>query len=96
MILPPGFKYSSFAKIFTSSLGIGVIFSALVILVYQGGIALLAGVLSGVLSQPIINNMSAVGSLLILGLGLNMLGIGKIRVANLLPAIFLPIIYALF
>ncbi len=82
--------------IFTSSLGIGVIFSALVILIYQGGIALLAGVLSGVLSEGVINNMSAVGSLLILGLGLNMLDIGKIRVANLLPAIFLPIIYALF
>lgn len=79
--------------IFTSSLGIGVIFSAIVIVIYQGSITLLAGMLSGVLNTGIINNMTAVGSILILGLGLNMLDIGKIRIANLLPAIFLPIGY---
>lgn len=82
--------------IFTSSLGIGVIFSALVILIYQGSITLLAGHLSAILTEAVINNMSAVGSLLILGLGLNMLGASKIKVANLLPAIFIPIIFGLF
>lgn len=81
--------------IFTSSLGIGVIFSAVAILIYQGSITLLAGVLSEVLTEGVINNMSAVGSLLILGLGLNMLGASKIKVANLLPAIFIPIIFGL-
>lgn len=82
--------------IFTSSLGIGVILSSIAVLAYQGGITLLAGGLSTILTEIIINNMSAVGSLLIVGLGLNMLGVSKIKVANLLPAIFIPIIFGLF
>ena len=82
--------------IFTSSLGIGVIFSAVTVFIYQGSITLGAGLLSGVLSNSVITNMSAVGGLLIIGLGLNMLGITKIKIANLLPAIFLPIIFQIF
>lgn len=82
--------------IFTSSLGIGVILSSIAILIYQGTITLLAGGLSTILTETIINNMSAVGSLLIVGLGLNMLGVSKIKVANLLPAIFIPIIFGVF
>lgn len=79
--------------IFASSLGIGVMLSSVAIFIYQGSIALLAGGLSTVLTDNVISNMSAVGSLLIVGLGFNMLGMAKIKVANLLPAIFLPIIY---
>ena len=82
--------------IFTSSLGIGVLLSSVAVLVYQGSITLLAGGLSTVLTDTIISNMSAVGSLLIVGLGFNMLGVSKIKVANLLPAIFIPIIFGLF
>lgn len=82
--------------IFTSSLGIGVIFSAVAILIYQGSITLLAGALSVFLTDNVISNMSVVGSLLILGLGFNMLGISKIKVANLLPSIVIPIIFGLF
>jgi Uncharacterized membrane protein, possible Na+ channel or pump len=82
--------------IFTSSLGIGVILSSIAILIYQGTITLLAGGLSTILTETIINNMSAVGSLLIVGLGFNMLGVSKIKVANLLPAIFIPIIFGFF
>lgn len=82
--------------IFTSSLGIGVILSSIVVFIYQGSISLLAGYLSIVLTDGVISNMSAVGSLLIVGLGFNMLGVTKIKVANLLPAIFLPIILGLF
>lgn len=82
--------------IFASSLGIGVILSSIAILIYQGSITLLAGGLSAILTDTVINNMSAVGSLLIVGLGFNMLGITKIKVANLLPAIFIPIIFGLF
>ncbi|AWK52462.1 DUF554 domain-containing protein [Clostridium beijerinckii] len=82
--------------IFASSLGIGVILSSIAVLVYQGLITLLAGGLSTVLNDTVISNMSAVGSLLIIGLGFNMLGISKIKVANLLPAIFIPIIFGLF
>ena len=82
--------------IFTSSLGIGVILSSIAVLIYQGSITLLAGGLSTILTDTVISNMSAVGSLLIVGLGLNMLGASKIKVANLLPAIFIPIIFGLF
>ena len=81
--------------IFASSLGIGVMLSSIAVLVYQGSITLLAGGLSTVLNDTVISNMSAVGSLLIIGLGFNMLGISKIKVANLLPAIFIPIIFGL-
>lgn len=82
--------------IFTSSLGIGVMLSSVAVLAYQGCITLLAGGLSTILTETIISNMSAVGSLLIVGLGFNMLGVAKIKVANLLPAIFIPIIFGLF
>lgn len=81
--------------IFTSSLGIGVMLSSIAILIYQGSITILAGGLSTVLTEAVVNNMSAVGSLLIVGLGFNMLGICKIKVANLLPAVFIPIVIGL-
>ena len=79
--------------IFTSTLGIGVIFSAFTVLIYQGTITLAASFLAGILSTIVITNISAVGGILILGLGLNMLGITKIKIANLLPAVFLPILF---
>ena len=94
--LESGLKGRISSIIFTSSLGIGVIFSAVTVFIYQGSITLGAGLLSGVLSNSVITNMSAVGGLLIIGLGLNMLGITKIKIANLLPAIFLPIIFQIF
>lgn len=82
--------------IFTSSLGIGVIFSSVAVFIYQGGITLGAGLLSGILNDMVIANMSAVGGLLIAGLAFNMLGVTKMKIANLLPAIFLPIIFQIF
>ena len=82
--------------IFTSSLGIGVLLSSVTVLIYQGSITLLAGALSTILTETVINNMSAVGSLLIIGLGLNLLKVCNIKIANLLPAIFIPIIFGLF
>lgn len=84
------------ALILSSTLGIGVILSSFSVLVYQGLITLAASLLQNILTTPIVNEMSAVGSLLILGIGLNMLGITKIKVANMLPAIFIPIIYGIF
>ncbi|ERK32374.1 DUF554 domain-containing protein [Clostridium intestinale] len=84
------------ALILSSTLGIGVILSAFSVLVYQGLITLAASLLQNILTTPIVNEMSAVGSLLIIGIGLNMLGITKIKVANMLPAIFIPVIYGLF
>ena len=82
--------------IFTASLGIGVMFSAVSVFLYQGAIALGASFLSGVLSESVISSMTSVGSLLIMGLGLNILKSTNIKIANLLPAMFLPIFFGIF
>ena len=84
-----------FSIILASTYGPGVIFAAVPVLLYQGGIALLAGVLSPLLTDPLINEMSAVGSLLIIGIGVNSLECCKdrIRVGNMLPAILVPCVY---
>ena len=81
------------ALLFATTMGVGVLFSAAPILIYQGAIALLAGLMQPLLSDAVVALMSGTGGLLIAGLGLNMLGIEKIKVGNLLPAIFVPIIY---
>jgi len=78
-----------------SSLGIGVAMSALPLLVYQGGITLLAQVLRPLLSDALISQMSCIGSVLIVAIGINMLFGKKIKVGNLLPAILFPIVFAL-
>lgn len=78
--------------IFTATLGIGVIFSSISVFLYQGIITLGASFLSNILSDAVINSMTCVGSLLIIGLGLNILKATNIKIANLLPAVFLPII----
>ncbi|MEO1350947.1 MAG: DUF554 domain-containing protein [Cyanobacteria bacterium J06635_15] len=88
------------AAALTGSYGMGVGFSALVVLVFQGGISLLAGGLVQVLPDPA-NNPSillatGVGGIMILGLGLNLLEIAKVRVASFLPALVLaPLTYAI-
>lgn len=69
----------------------GVIFSALPVFFYQGGISLFAGLLQGVLSTEVINEMSATGGLLIVAIGINILEIKEIKAANLLPSIFIAI-----
>lgn len=70
-----------------SSLGWGVVFSSLVILTYQGALTLGAVWARPLLSQPVVVEMTAAGGLLIVGIGLNILGIARIRVANMLPAL---------
>ncbi len=84
------------AIIFASSLGYGVLFSAGAILVVQGGITLLAGTIAPYLSDVVIAEMTCVGSLLILGLALNLLGITKLKVMNYVPAVFIPIVLCQF
>ncbi|WP_066070461.1 DUF554 domain-containing protein [Alkalithermobacter thermoalcaliphilus] len=83
------------AIIFSSSLGIGVMFSAISVIIYQGIITIGASFLKNILIDSTITQMSAVGSLLIMGIGFNMLGDFKIKLANLLPAIFIPLVYQL-
>ena len=80
------------AIVFGASLGIGVAFSAAAVLLYQGIIAVLASFLSPFLGDAVIAEMTCVGSLLIIALGTNMLNVTKIKVMNLVPAIFLPIL----
>ena len=82
--------------VFSASLGIGVAFSAAAILLYQGGISLLASFLAPFLGDAVIAEMTCVGSLLIMALAFNMLGVTKIKVMNLVPAILLPIVLCLF
>jgi len=79
------------AVVFASSMGIGVLVSAVPVLIYQGAITLGAGLLQGVLSPQVIAEMSAVGGLLIVGIGINILEIKEIKVGNLLPGIFIAI-----
>lgn len=81
--------------IFSASLGVGVLFSSLPVFIYQGAITLAAGVIKPFLTDVTISQMSLVGSVLIFGIGINILGIKKINVANLLPAIFVPFAYYL-
>ena len=80
---------------FAAAMGVGVAFSAIPLLLYQGGITLLAGALAPYLSDAAVVEMSAVGGVMLLGLAANMLGITKehIRVGNMLPALFLPLVY---
>lgn len=82
--------------LFAASLGVGVLFSAAFVLIYQGSITLLAQFISPYLSDIVIAEMTCVGSLLIIGLGLNMLNITKLKIMNYIPAIFLPILIYLF
>ncbi len=86
------------AMMFGAAMGVGVAFSALFILVFQGGITLLAGLVSPYLSQAVITEMTAVGGTILIGMGFNMLELSdkRVKVANMLPAIFLPIAYVPF
>lgn len=79
------------SMIFASSFGAGVLFSAVFLFVYQGAITLLASFIAPYLTDAVINEMTCVGSIIIIGLALNILGITKLKVMNYVPAIFLPI-----
>ncbi len=83
------------AIIFASTLGIGVAFSAIPVFLYQGSITLLANVVKDFMTPDVINEMSAVGGILIMAIGINILEIKKIKIGNMLPSIFIPIIYFL-
>ena len=82
--------------VFAASLGIGVAFSAAAVLVYQGAIALLASFLAPFLGDAVIAEMTCVGSLMIVAIGLNMLGLTKIKVMNLVPAMLPPLLLCRF
>jgi len=83
------------AMVFASYLGLGVLFSALPVFMYQGIIEFFAGFLQDVLTVSLIDQVSAVGGLMILALGLNMTANAKIKVANLLPGLIFAVGYYL-
>ncbi|MCK5542409.1 MAG: DUF554 domain-containing protein [Desulfobacterales bacterium] len=81
------------AIIFSSTMGVGVLFSSISVLLYQGTITLTAVYIKPFLVPEVIVQMSSVGGLLIVGIGINMLGENKIKVGNMLPAVFIPLFY---
>ncbi|MCQ2548230.1 MAG: DUF554 domain-containing protein [Clostridia bacterium] len=82
--------------VLASSLGVGVLLSAVVVFVLQGGVVLLAGLIAPYLTESIILQMTVVGSLLIVALGINLCAGTKIKVLNMTPAIFMPILLCQF
>lgn len=82
--------------IFASTMGVGVILSGISVFIYQGIIAIGASFVKDVLGPLAISDMTAIGSLLIMAIGFNLLEITKIKIANLLPAVFLPVLYYMF
>jgi uncharacterized protein len=79
--------------ILASSLGFGVIFSAVAVFIYQGAIILFAGKVEPFMTIQVILEISIIGGILIFCIGLNMLEIIRIKTANLLPAVLIPVIY---
>lgn len=77
----------------SAAMGIGVMFSVIPLLIYQGGITLFAGSLQNVLSEPLIMEITAAGGIILLGMGINILEIKKIQVLNLLPALLMAIVF---
>lgn len=75
----------------TSTLGIGVIFSVIPLLFYQGGITLAAELAETILTEPVITEMNAVGGLLIVAIAIDLMGIKRLPVGNLLPAVFVVV-----
>lgn len=83
------------AAVFASTLGFGVALSAVSVLVIEGGLTLFASAVAPVLTTNIIAHMSVVGSILIIALALNMLKLTSIKIMNLIPAVFMPLILCL-
>ncbi len=79
--------------LFASTLGIGVLFSSVSVFLYQGAITLAASTLRQFLIPDVVAQMSAVGGLLILAIGFNLLEIKKLKIGNMIPAIFIPLVY---
>ena len=82
--------------IMATTLGIGVALSGVMLFIYQGGLSLASTQVAPYLTTAVVNELTAVGSLLIIAIGLNMLGLTKIKVVNLLPAVFIPVILCQF
>lgn len=78
--------------VLAASLGVGVIFSAIPLFIYQGGLTVFASSVQDVLTEPIINELTAVGGLLLIGLGINILEIKKLKIMNMLPSLVIAVV----
>ncbi len=81
------------AVMFTAAMGIGVIFSVITILIYQGGLTLLATWVGPMIGESGLTELSGLGGILVLMIGINLLGLKKIKTANFLPALFIVLIF---
>jgi len=81
------------AVTFAATMGVGVVFSGISVLVYQGTITILASTMQSLLNPVVVSEMTAIGGVIIMGIGLNFLISNRMRVGNMLPSIFIPIIY---
>src|SRR5699024_3127513 len=79
--------------ILASTLGMGVLFSSFLVFGYKASIVVFAGSLNALLTTPMVNDMNAIGSILVLAIGLNMLNLTNIKVMNFVPALFVPILF---
>jgi uncharacterized membrane protein YqgA involved in biofilm formation len=77
-----------------ASLGVGVLFSVIPLVMYQGGITLFAGYVQGFFTSALINELTAVGGLLLMGLGINILEIKSLKILNMLPSLVIVVILA--
>lgn len=77
---------------FASTMGIGVAFSGFAVFLYQGGLTLLSGLIAPYISEAIMTEVSATGGVMLIALALSMMEIKQIKVANLLPALVIPVI----
>ena len=84
------------ALVFASTMGLGVALSGVTVLVAEGSMALLASLVAPFLGETVVNEVTFVGSLLIVGISLNLLGVTKLRILNMVPAILLPILLCRF
>lgn len=82
--------------VFASTLGIGVLFSVGFVGIFQGGITILASLAAPLLSLATINEMTCAGSIILIGTGLNLLGVTELKLLNYLPAMFMPLLLMLF
>lgn len=82
--------------IFASTMGIGVAFAGVSVFVIEGGISLLASLVAPLLTEVVIAEITFVGSLLILGISFNLLGVTKLKLLNMMPAMFLPLLFCQF
>ena len=82
--------------VFASTMGLGVALSGVTVLVAEGSMALLASLVAPFLGEAVVNEITFVGSLLIVGISLNLLGVTKLRILNMVPAILLPILLCRF